>query len=63
MHNVSKYTVPTSFVGIAVTTKAMGMLVVSALPTKVVVMLVVYQSIQIQEYNGVQHCIEWPISL
>ena len=35
-HDLSKYTVPTSFVGIAVPTKVVGMLVVSALPTKVV---------------------------
>ena len=36
MHDLSKYTVPTSFVGIAVPTKVVGMQVVSALPTKVV---------------------------
>ena len=36
MHDLSKYTVPTSFVGIAVPTKVVGMLVVLALPTKVV---------------------------
>ena len=57
MHDLSKYTVPTSFVGIAVPTKVAGMLVVlahdlskytvptsflgMALPTKVVGMLVV----------------------
>ena len=35
-HDLSKYTVPTSFVGITVPTKVMGMLVVSASPTKVV---------------------------
>ena len=29
MHDLSKYTVPTSFVGIAVPTKVVGMLVVS----------------------------------
>ena len=36
MHNLSKYTIPTSFAGIAVPTKVVGMLVVLALPTKVV---------------------------
>ena len=41
MHDLSKYTVPTSFVGIAVPTKVVGMLVVLALPTKVLGMLVV----------------------
>ena len=41
MHDLSKYTVPTSFVGITVPKKVVGMLVVSALPTKVVGMLVV----------------------
>ena len=35
-YDLSKYTVPTSFVGIAVPTKVVGMLMVSALPTKVV---------------------------
>ena len=34
MHDLSNYTVPTSFVGIAVPTKVVGMLVISALPTK-----------------------------
>ena len=46
MHDLSKYTVPTSFVGIAVPTKFVGMLVVLALPTKVVGM---QASNQIQE--------------
>ena len=36
MHDLSKYTVHTSFLGIAVPAKVVGMLVVSALPTKVV---------------------------
>ena len=49
VHDLSKYTVPTSFVEIAVPTKVMGMLVVSALPTKVVGMQAVYQSSHIQE--------------
>ena len=35
-HDLSKYTIPSSFVGIAVPTKVEGMLVVSAVPTKVV---------------------------
>ena len=35
-HDLSKYTVPTSFVGIAVPTKVARMLVVLALPAKVV---------------------------
>ena len=48
MHDLSKYTVPTSFVGIAVPTKVVGMLVVLALPTKVVGM---QASNQIQESN------------
>ena len=43
---MSKYTVPTSFVGIAVPTKVVGMLVVLGLPTKVVGM---QASNQIQE--------------
>ena len=33
-HDLSKHTVPTSFVGIAVPTKVVGILVVSALPTE-----------------------------
>ena len=45
-HDLSKYTVPTSFVGITVPTKVVGMLVVLALPTKVVGM---QASNQIQE--------------
>ena len=45
MHDLSKYTAPTSFWGIAVPTKVVGMLVVSALPTKVVGM---------QAYNQIQ---------
>ena len=45
-HDLSKYTVPTSFVGIAVPTKVVGMLVALALPTKVVGM---QASNQIQE--------------
>ena len=32
-HDLSKYTVPTSFVGTSVPEKVVGMLVVSALPT------------------------------
>ena len=35
-HDLSKYNVPTSFMGIAVPTKVAGMLLVSALPTKLV---------------------------
>ena len=46
LHDLSKYTVPTSFVGIAVPTKVVGMLVVLALPSKVVGM---QASNQIQE--------------
>ena len=42
-HDLSKYTVPSSFVGIAVPTKVEGMLVVSAVPTKVVGMQADYQ--------------------
>ena len=34
-HDLSKYTVPTSFVGIGDPTKLVGMLVLSALPSKV----------------------------
>ena len=49
MHDLSKYTVPTSFVRMAVPTKVMGMLLISAFPTKVVGMQAVYQSSQIQE--------------
>ena len=49
MHNLSKYTIPTSFVGIVIPTKVVGTLVESALPTKVVGMQVVYQISQIQE--------------
>ena len=45
-HDLSKYTVSTSFVGIAVPTKVVGMLVALALPTKVVGM---QASNQIQE--------------
>ena len=45
-HDLSKYTVPTSFVGIAVPTKVVGIMVVLALPTKVVGM---QASNQIQE--------------
>ena len=37
-HDLSKYTVPTCFVVITVPTKVVGMLVVSAHPTKVVEM-------------------------
>ena len=46
---MSKYTVPTSFVGMAVPTKVAGMLVVSALPTKLVGM---HTNNQIQESKG-----------
>ena len=46
---MSKYTVPTSFVGITVPTKVVGMLVVLTLPTKVVEM---QNSNQIQESKG-----------
>ena len=35
-HDLSKYNVPTSFMGIDVPTKVAGMLLVSALPTKLV---------------------------
>ena len=45
---MSNYTVPTNFVGIAVLTKLVGVLVVSTLPKKVVGMHAVYQSIQTQ---------------
>ena len=45
-HDLSKYTVPTSFVGIALSTKVVGMLMVLVLPTKVVRM---QASNQIQE--------------
>ena len=38
MQDLSKYTVPISFVGITIPTKVVGMLVASALPTKVVEM-------------------------
>ena len=38
---MSTYAVPTSFVGMCLTTAVVGMLVVSALPTKVVGMLYV----------------------
>ena len=48
-HDLSKHTVPTSFVGIAVPTKVVGMLVLSALPKKVLGILTDYQSHQIQE--------------
>ena len=34
-HELSKYTVPTSFVGIVVATKVVGMMVLSALPRMV----------------------------
>ena len=34
MHNLSKYTVPTSLVGMAVPIKLVGMFVVLAVPTK-----------------------------
>ena len=34
-HDLSKYTIPTSFAGMAVPTKIVGMLVVSALPKNV----------------------------
>ena len=44
--DLSKYTVPTSFVGMSVPTTVVGMLVVSALPTKVVGMLYVIFSIK-----------------
>ena len=46
------HTVPISFVEIVVFTKVMGMLVLSALPTKDVGMQAVYQNSQIQEWNG-----------
>ena len=49
MHDLSKYTVPTSFVGIVVPTKVVGMLVLSSLLTKVVGMQAVYQSSQLQQ--------------
>ena len=57
-HDLSKYTVPTSFVGIVIPIKVVGTLVVLALPTKVVGIVIpikvvgmqaVYQSSQIQE--------------
>ena len=43
VHDLSKYTVPTSFVGIAVPTKVLGMLVVSALLPKLVGMQAINQ--------------------
>ena len=46
---MSKYTVPTSSVGTAIPTKVVGMLVVSTLPTKVVGM---QANKQIQEKKG-----------
>ena len=49
LHDLSKYTVPTSFVGIAVPTKVVGMLLVLALPTKVMGM---QARNQIQESKG-----------
>ena len=49
LHDLSKYIVPTSFVGIADQAKVVGMLVLSALTTKVVGMHAVYQSNQIKE--------------
>ena len=49
MHDLLKYTVPTSFMGIVVPTKVVGMVMISAIPTKVVGMQAVYQSRQIQE--------------
>ena len=48
-HDMSKFLVPTSFVGIAVPTKDVERLVRSALPTKVVGM---QASNQIQESKG-----------
>ena len=58
MHDLSKYTVPTSFVGIAVPTKVVGMLVVLALPTKVLGMLVVLalptKVVEMQASNQIQ---------
>ena len=48
-HDLSKYTVPSSFLRNAVPRKVLGMLVVSAPPTKVVGMQAVYHSIQIQK--------------
>ena len=62
MHDLSKYTVPTSFVEIAVPTKVCGNaggVVVSVLPSKVVGMQAVYESSQIQELKGVQHKVEY----
>ena len=49
MHDLSKYTVPTRFVGIVVPTKIVGMLVVTALPIKVLGMKAVNQISKIQE--------------
>ena len=48
-HELSKYIVPTSIVGIAIPTTVVGILVVSSLPTKVVGMKAVLQTSQIQE--------------
>ena len=47
--DLSKYTVPTSFVGITVPTKVVGMLVTSALPTKLVGMNYVIFSIHLKK--------------
>ena len=58
MQDLSKYTVPTSFVGITVPTKVIGMLVVSAIPTKVGGMQSVYKSSQIHEY--IEHWVQHP---
>ena len=44
--DLSKYTVPTSFVGMSLPRTDVGMLVVSALPTKVVGMMYVIFSIK-----------------
>ena len=46
-YDLSKYTVPTKFVGIVILTKVVGMLMLSALPTKVV-----NQFSKIQERKG-----------
>ena len=75
MHDLSKYTVPSSFVGMCLPTTVVGMLVVSALPTKVVGMLMlsallkkvlgmqaVYQGMQIQEL-GLSKLCQNPLTL
>ena len=46
IQDLSKYTIPTSFVGMCLPTAVVGMLVVSALPLKVVGVMYVIFSIK-----------------